>query len=435
MLIQDAATSLPHQDLVNCCSESIVQSRLLERFITVCGRNPDTKSDIYGPLVGYFFMLKILAISFFCIALQNEIFSKVQETSPQDRSCKIPRIIIQSNTRKSFGHDDHNLSSFELMPDFSILDVDKSTRSQKYPLYRQMASFVEVEGQASDSATPHLEAYQKKEIIKRCVDYASLIMTARPFNIFGIGIIIHGLKFSVMYIDRAGVCFSPQYDFEGQFKLFVCIVMRLTFYLSNYDLGQDPTVMITKGSYHLKRYPEFQVKMRDSERGMRVWTTYGSPLFVSRSVFGRGSSTWQAIDADGRHGVLKCTWKSGARIHTKPYIYSKIGSHPGIARWPEGDDMEANTIPLTTTVLRESGMEKLGYQLYRVAIQPIGKALWSSTTALEILLGFRSAIEGTVILHSGLCAPSYFGQRSPVYVRREGYSPPGYKPRKHIALR
>lgn len=45
------ASSLPAEDVVNCCAEKIVQTGLLDEFIRVCGDSPDPEWEMYEPLV------------------------------------------------------------------------------------------------------------------------------------------------------------------------------------------------------------------------------------------------------------------------------------------------------------------------------------------------------------------------------------------------
>ena len=49
-------------------------------------------------------------------------------------------------------------------------------------------------------------------IVTQSADYARLFMSARPFMLFCVGILIFGTEFSLGIFDRDGISFSPAYD-------------------------------------------------------------------------------------------------------------------------------------------------------------------------------------------------------------------------------
>ncbi|KDR72581.1 hypothetical protein GALMADRAFT_1343166 [Galerina marginata CBS 339.88] len=97
-------------------------------------------------------------------------------------------------------------------------------------------------------------------IVTQCADYARLFMSARPFMLFCVGILIFGTEFCIGIFDRDGITFSPIYDMFERPDVLVRVVRSLACDLSIEELGSDPTVSVltddeTQTLTGQKKYP------------------------------------------------------------------------------------------------------------------------------------------------------------------------------------
>jgi hypothetical protein len=286
--------------------------------------------------------------------------------------------------------------------------ISESQKEKPTRLWRYRSGFVEVKPTEADGPVPS-DPKTIKEIVVQAADYARLHMSARPFQLFSVGLLIFGSQFCVAIFDRDGIQFSPIKDMWDDVHAFVRVIRRLACDMSPAQLGQDPTVRILSNGeavpwqkrakeMGLQKFPTYAVTMGT---GTRCWYTLGPPIWSSLSLLGRGTAIWRVCDASkpGKSLVLKNAWRSGERL-AESIIYQAIhGSHPGVAEYEFGSDVvfpgsdrliSVNNLRDTTS---NNAITKTPI-LHRLLIATIGRPLWEYTSDLELLLGIRSALKG-----------------------------------------
>lgn len=292
------------------------------------------------------------------------------------------------------------------------------TSGRKPVFWRHIQGFCEVKPtpqQGPKSTDPKVV----KPLVCQAADYARLHLSARPFQLFSIGLLIFGSKFCVAIFDRSGVLFSPIQDIWDDIEIFIRVIRSLTCQLSSVELGQDPTVTILSDQQHKiwrektaalgretpKDFPTFVVTM-----GSHSWYTIGLPIWTSVSLFGRGTCVWLVQDNDDSTApvlVLKNTWRSASR-HSESMIYGLIdGHHPALAKLHQGQDVPfpGEQRCITTRSLRglspDDKIEGGEVLLHRLLLESRGRPLWEYRSEKELLRGIRAALSGTCPSHCG----------------------------------
>ncbi|KAJ7584856.1 hypothetical protein C8J56DRAFT_949223 [Mycena floridula] len=319
-------------------------------------------------------------------------------------------------------------------PDFDLRRVQvPSTAGKRRP--REMWRDTDGFGQVKTSSTqgPSVTGAGGDGILVQSAEYARLMLSACPFQLFTVGLLIFGRRFCVGFYDRGGIIFSPEYDLwtvDGM-KTFIRIIRCLTCDLSSIELGMDPTVEpFEKTAEYLDlareigvstSYPAFKVSMGGGDA--RRWITIGPPVWSSLSLFGRGTSIWRGVveRVDGSLAVdkptliMKNAWRNGRRV-PESVLYQAIHlSHPGVASFHSGGDVQFPgpalvtpnyssspqiSKPITVQALRACDgdpaalLDENSPTLHRLFLTSEGRSLWSKTSDLAFVLGFRDAVKG-----------------------------------------
>ena len=282
----------------------------------------------------------------------------------------------------------------------------------KRVLWRQTGGFCEVKPtlqQGPKSKDPKVV----KPVVYQAADYARLHLSARPFQLFSVGLLIFGSEFCVAIFDRAGVLFSPIHDMWEDTEILIRVIRSLTCHLSSVELGQDPTVTTLPDQQHEiwrnqtkdlgreapKDFPTFAITMGGP--GSPSWYTIGLPIWTSVSLLGRGTSVWLVREnGPGRVLVLKNTWRSVSRV-SESMIYGSInGDHPALAKLHQGEDVlfPGEERYITARNLRSPAPgDKLDGDvvLHRLLLKSRGRPLWEYHSEKELLQGIRAALSGT----------------------------------------
>ncbi|KAH9942890.1 hypothetical protein B0H21DRAFT_810613 [Amylocystis lapponica] len=253
-----------------------------------------------------------------------------------------------------------------------------------------------------------------KPIVAQAADCARIHLSARPFQLFSIGLLIFGSQFCVGIFDRDGVTFSPTLDMWADVRMFIRVVRRLMCDMSPIELGQDPTVRVLSCAEagevrrraeatgaRLTRavdYPTFAVTMG---KGVRCWYTLGAPIWTSLSLLGRGTEVWRVCDSadTNRLLVLKSAWRSSDRLAEATLYEGISGKHPGVADYDVGADVVfpgADDRVISVKNLRDSSCDDARNTpiLHRLLTRTYGRPMWEYDSELELLKGFRAALEG-----------------------------------------
>lgn len=319
-------------------------------------------------------------------------------------------------------------------PDFTVKDSDVEGT-----LWRHRLAFVEIKASELDTSLSANNSNNStfKDLVAQAGNHARRHMASRPFQIFSVGLLVFGSKFCVAIYDRDGVSLSSIHSIFGSKGNFFRVVRRLV-EMSVVDLGQDPSVMLLQEDHYFD-----SMSKRDSIGGgscglrsgrgsdlsfpsycdlfNKSWCTYGPPIWTSLSLIGRGTSIWRVEElsngvATGRVFIMKSAWRSGKRLPESVIYQSMKGAHHGVAEYYEGSDVkdsasgvitikklreerdELRATPALDSVPSSFSSDDTSPILHRMFLKTMGRPIWEYTSELELLKGFRAAVEGK--LHS-----------------------------------
>ncbi|KAF7966762.1 hypothetical protein HWV62_5730 [Athelia sp. TMB] len=163
-----------------------------------------------------------------------------------------------------------------------------------------------------------------KQITCAVITNSRAHLSARPFRLFSVSLLIFGSHFCVAISDSAGTALSPAQHLWDDLDMLVRIVWRLTHELGPVDLGQDvdPTArelnehsVSASQAGNIGSYEEhpgvphpFPVYEASMGQGDRRWHTRGRPIRSSLSEYlpARASELWHVLDPDsGKVVALK----------------------------------------------------------------------------------------------------------------------------------
>jgi len=286
----------------------------------------------------------------------------------------------------------------------------------KSTLWRERTAFAEIKPSIKQGPKPSKpDGATILSIVLQCADYARLHMSARPFQLFSVGLLIFGSHFCVGIFDRDGVTFSPIHDMWKDTETFIRVVRRITCDLSLVELGQDPTVtMLSPGSNETMAseslpkdflpdtsvFPSYSISMGGNDS--RRWCTVGPPIWNSLSFLGRGTSVWRVVEVKsgqlpGPSVVMKSAWRSSKRLAESDIYKSIVGSHPGVAKHQFGHDVrsaDGHSITVNALRLRPRNDYQETPTLHRLFLLTLGRPLWEYVSEIELLKGLRAALQG-----------------------------------------
>ena len=289
----------------------------------------------------------------------------------------------------------------------------------KSTLWRDRTAFAEIKPSTKQGPKPSkLDGTTILSIVLQCADYARLHMSARPFQLFSVGLLIFGSHFCVGIFDRDGVTFSPISDMWRETDRFIRVVRRMACDMSLLDLGQDPTVTLLSPSsvesmafeslprsilQDVPVFPSYSISMGGDDS--RRWCTVGPPLWNSLSFLGRGTSVWRVVEVKsgrltGPIVVMKSAWRSSKRIGESDIYKSIVGSHPGVAKHQFGHDVlspDGRSITVDALRLRPLNDNQDTPTLHRLFLLTLGRPLWEYVSEIELLRGLRAALQGDII--------------------------------------
>lgn len=324
-------------------------------------------------------------------------------------------------------------------PDFLIVDVPPPPSGKvtepydrdRNLLWRQCPSFMEVKAKASDSPlrASRDSTEPAKQTLVQGYDYASMILSERPFLDFVYGLFFCGDSFCLARFDRCNIALSAMYDIYNPEKdnfdsdglrIFIRIMLRMLWEASAVELGFNTAVKFAPTNppqtFYQAAYPQFIVTM-GFHGSTEEWHTYGPPLWASPSaVASRGSWIWRTMDhIDKIPVILKVAWQSEGRMGERG-IYTKIEQlfrergvvkPPGMVRTygRGGDVYYAKGKRLSVAARRNPFFDILEVNgvtdrvLHLVSIVDFGKSLWKYSGTLEFALTMSQVIEGEFCIY------------------------------------
>ncbi|TFK45205.1 hypothetical protein OE88DRAFT_1812708 [Heliocybe sulcata] len=311
----------------------------------------------------------------------------------------------------------------KLSPDLMV--IKEGERTEHWGTSR---AFIEVKRSDDADLYPNANCkltLENMEIWNQIQEYAAVALNLKP-RCFLFAASIFGSNARLFRWDRSVVLVSSAFNYKKQPKPLYQFLHCVSQYA---DGGYDPSVLKRSGSLRLfwDRYgeakkagliPEFQsvipgnypedesvllqVPGRTSKDPTEVYLTMGPPLFVSRSLVGRGTRVWLATLADGSSPdfvIIKDTWRDANRV-TEGEIYDMIPAVPGVARLGRAVDLGRDDQPDVHTTIAKAVNEHYGAPRfvqrihYRSIILSIGRPLYLFRSTLELTEAMRSALGG-----------------------------------------
>ncbi|KAG9219390.1 hypothetical protein CCMSSC00406_0005284 [Pleurotus cornucopiae] len=316
--------------------------------------------------------------------------------------------------------------------------------------WRDVRAFVECKASTSQGEPSRPETVP--ETVVQGADYARLHLSADPFRVFSVGLLVYGFHFMVAIFDQGGVCLSDPYHLRNNLDVFIRVVYQLGHGLTDTELGRDPTVeqlhlpqddplrLVLNAiveeqvkSVVSRQFPSYKITLKTSdtysmEGGKKrmeteetTWVTIGPPIWSSLSYLGRGTAVWRVVALEDNEIprpeevlILKNAWRrnhrdSETRIYMALRHAEKGDRHhtyrKGIANFRLGADVtfpgrvEAiSTVNLRFLFMGDSTAIPPPAPhtpvLHRLILETQGRPLWSFKNFKELLLGMRAAIEG-----------------------------------------
>lgn len=374
----------------------------------------DTKTDIQEATnQSLMITLSLFVVRLFNVHTLHSDFPQIKEklfthikTFDNDGSQQPKRNFVVSSslpTPSDFGHTGFQ----DVVPSFTLLK--EGVNSSESHFWRDREAFCEVKCSKEDSPDS-TKKRNNKNVLVQAAHYARLHMSASPFQLFSVGLLIYGDRFSVAFFDRGGVQVSPESNIWDDLTAFIRVVRSLTFHMSAIELGQDPTVtmlspeeqtLVRKGILNdvlVDPFPTYRVTAGGSSN--REWYTLGAPIWSSVSLFGRGTAIWKVFDpTTGKTLILKNYWRARERRPESEVYRSIKGDHPAVAKFEEGGDVRfpGEDRLISAAALRCPGNHEATRNdptLHRLLLWTVGRPLWEAESEYEIMQGMRDALLG-----------------------------------------
>jgi len=194
--------------------------------------------------------------------------------------------------------------------------------------------------------------------------------------------------------DRAGACYSEEYQIDSHPKVFLRVLAGLLF-AETTTLGFDPTITISGGVK--------QVEVTN------MYTIHGT-IFRSQVIRGRATICWHAT-RNGMDYVIKDTWIDTAR-QTKHKILNKLQGVEGVPRVVEAkvltihghtdltDSRRAmfRDLSITCNASDRQRFKKLENCIHvRLVLEPFTTPIWNFTSKRELLSVLIDIVKGELL--------------------------------------
>ncbi|KAI0359900.1 hypothetical protein OH77DRAFT_1419248 [Trametes cingulata] len=302
----------------------------------------------------------------------------------------------------------HTLGFPRFIPDFSLVPHDVWPPGANTQLWRDRAAFVEVKPSSQQHPYPATSGSPAPPLLTQVANYARLHLSARPFSVFSVSLLIFGCDFCVCIFDRGGGQLSPRFNMWRDIDVFIRVVRSMTRMLTDEELGRDPSV--TPAPATTPPVPDGCFVVNPIGDDPRYWCTLDVPMWSSLSLFGRGTTVYRVREIDrnyclrGPTMILKSTWRSSGRS-SEARIYQAIqGTHPGLSKFIVGGDVmwgPGRPLPVTVHSLRGTsvGSGENTVVLHRIITESVGVPIWEYRNDEQLVSGFISALEAHKFLY------------------------------------
>ncbi|KAI0641627.1 hypothetical protein C8Q79DRAFT_918896 [Trametes meyenii] len=263
--------------------------------------------------------------------------------------------------------------------------------------------FVVIRPSSRQHPYPAPEDGLARPILTHAANCARLHLSARPFLLFSVCLLVFGGDFCVCIFDRAGARVSPKLNMWRDLDTFIRVVRSMTRRLTDVELGRDPSVSPAPPDLQTSlNYPAWIIDPVGSDP--RRWCTVGAPIWSSLSLFGRGTFVWyvRELSATGELSgpvmILKSAWRSSQRDPESSIYQAVRGDHPGLAKYVVGADVvpfPGSLEKITTNYLHKRPLksDEKTEILHRIVIGTTGKPIWMYDTEEQLIDGLISALE------------------------------------------
>ncbi|KAI0667138.1 hypothetical protein C8Q78DRAFT_389290 [Trametes maxima] len=336
---------------------------------------------------------------------------------------------------------DYTLGFPHFYPDFTLIDVGRVEGSHKDVVvdgWHDRDGFVVIRPSSLQHPYPASEGGLARPILTHAANFARLHLSARPFLLFSVCLLVFGGDFCVCIFDRAGARVSPKFNMWRDLDTFIRVVRSMTRHLTKIELGHDPSVSLAPSTLQSSslNYPAWIIDPIGSD--LRRWCTVGAPVWSSLSLFGRGTFVWYVRELSaagelvGPVMILKSAWRSSQRDPESSIYQSVRGSHPGLAKCIAGADVVpflGSLEKVTTHFLRDRPLKPDDKTkiLHRIVIGTTGRPIWMYETEEQLLDGLISALEAhkflwdQKILHRDISAGNILLSDHPKEVGAAGF--------------
>ncbi|KAI0641615.1 hypothetical protein C8Q79DRAFT_1106513 [Trametes meyenii] len=263
--------------------------------------------------------------------------------------------------------------------------------------------FVVIRPSSRQHPYPAPEDGLARPILTHAANCARLHLSARPFLLFSVCLLVFGGDFCVCIFDRAGARVSPKLNMWRDLDTFIRVVRSMTRRLTDVELGRDPSVSPAPLDLQTSlNYPAWIIDPVGSDP--RRWCTVGAPIWSSLSLFGRGTFVWYVRELSptgelsGPVMILKSAWRSSQRDPESSIYQAVRGDHPGLAKYVVGADVvpfPGSLEKVTTHYLRQRPLKSDDKTeiLHRIVIGTTGRPIWMYDTEEQLIDGLISALE------------------------------------------
>ncbi|KAI0631835.1 hypothetical protein C8Q77DRAFT_1159570 [Trametes polyzona] len=359
----------------------------------------------------------------------DKIFQCIEDAAARHLSSGIHRAFVPQ-TEYLVPDQYHTLAFPRYIPDFTLLqdrallaDDSNTVESQKRQ-WRHQAAFVEIRP-SSKQHPGNSQNPQARPLLIEVANYARVHLSARPFSVFSVNLMIFGDKFCLCIFDRLGGLVSPVFDMWRNLDMFVRVVWNMTCVLTDEELGCDPSVSLhSNPGLSSANEAIYRIHSGDESGYQWGWCTQGPVLWTSLSLVSRGTSIWRvrALSRDGIPigpvRIMKSSWRSSLLdsesdtyqvIETIKRYSSNAGRPLAITEWVSGGDVtvenKVNGTMETITARRlRGGFYPEGEGtiiLHRMIFAQEGRPIWEYDDEGELLQAFIDVLKAHKALVEG----------------------------------
>jgi Fungal protein kinase len=186
------------------------------------------------------------------------------------------------------------------------------------------------------------------------------------------------------HFDRSGCVYTSTIDIHEDAPLFVATILEISS-MDAQTLGYDTSI-----------YWEGEKRLLRTVDAYGEAITYeicnGKPQFLRHSIRSRGTCCWKVRDANGNYFLIKESWRSRNRIAEIEFLKAAKGLR-GVGQmiaYEEGENI-SDLRRVSDAGFRDRAWSRVTLELY-------GRPISEFNSRQELLVAFRDAVAGEMIL-------------------------------------